>query len=307
MKTWRVGTFSMGALLVLLGLLLFFAKILGWNLVHLMTSWWPILLIVLGVEILIYLFIARRQEQPVLQYDFLSIFFVGLIGTAGIMLALLSSTGLLGKVETVLAKEERSFELPNFAYQILDSVKRVVVRTTGYDMTVETSEEKEVSMFGTYRVQTVNNKKAIKSAEDYIAATKKGDTLYVNVKTLPNEAGPFYSHESIAATLLVPSNVKLEVIGNGNTLTLKPRELMNDWNIEGASAVSVDASDSKDLKISAVGVEEIRGKENEWKITEQHADADGPHEGRSAAFQSGEGKYQINIANAYSISLHSGQ
>ncbi|NRD77721.1 hypothetical protein HPT25_09715 [Bacillus sp. BRMEA1] len=89
MRIWRVGTFSMGALLVLLGLLLFLSKFFELSIVQVMTAWWPILLIVLGIEILLYLFWSR-QENPVLRYDILSIFFVGLLGTMGIVFAFLS-------------------------------------------------------------------------------------------------------------------------------------------------------------------------------------------------------------------------
>ncbi|WML37930.1 hypothetical protein RCG19_11790 [Neobacillus sp. OS1-2] len=304
MRTWRVGTFSMGASLLLLGLFLFFSKFLGLDLIQVMTAWWPLLLVVLGIEILLYLFLSR-QEKPVLKYDFLSIFFVGVIGTVGIAFAVLNATGLMDKAEEVMAREERSFELPAFSYQMDDSIKRVVVRTVGYDMTIEATEEKEVSMFGTYRVQTAKKEKLLKSADDFMAATKKGDTLYLNVKTLPSEIGPFDSQGSLAGTILVPGNVKLEVIGNGNSLTLKPRSLANDWNIESASSIVVDAAENSNLKVSAIGVENVSGKEGEWQVTEKESPEYGTR--KNAVYQSGEGKYQIHIAGAYDVSLNSKQ
>ncbi|MEH7299247.1 hypothetical protein [Neobacillus drentensis] len=307
MRTWRVGTFSMGGSLLFLGLFLFFSRFLGFSMVQVMSAWWPILLIVLGVEILLYLFLSR-QEKPMLKYDFLSIFFVGLMGTTGIAFAVISSTGLMDKVEELIAREERSFELPAYSYQMDDSIKRVVVRTVGYDMTIEATEEKEVSMFGTYRVQTVKKDKLLKTAEDLISANKRGDTLYLNVKTLPNEVGPFDLQGNVAATLLVPSDVKLEVIGNGNELTLKPRTLSNDWNIESASSVMVDVAKNSDLKVAAVGVEDVRGKDGEWKVSEDTVSSEGIENSsvlKNAVYQAGEGKHRINIVNAYNVSLNS--
>ena len=307
MRTWRVGTFSMGGSLLFLGLFLFFSRFLGFSMVQVMSAWWPILLIVLGVEILLYLFLSR-QEKPMLKYDFLSIFFVGLMGTTGIAFAVISSTGLMDKVEELIAREERSFELPAYSYQMDDSIKRVVVRTVGYDMTIEATEEKEVSMFGTYRVQTAKKDKLLKTAEDLISANKRGDTLYLNVKTLPNEAGPFDLQGNVAATLLVPSDVKLEVIGNGNELTLKPRTLSNDWNIESASSVMVDVAKNSDLKVAAVGVEDVRGKDGEWKVSEDTVSSEGIENSsvlKNAVYQAGEGKHRINIVNAYNVSLNS--
>ncbi|PFO01173.1 hypothetical protein COJ85_17830 [Bacillus sp. AFS076308] len=305
MRTWRVGTFSMGASLIFLGLFLFFSKFLGLNLAEVLMAWWPVLLVVLGVEILVYLFLSR-QEQPILKYDFLSIFFVGLIGTAGIIFAVLSSAGVMGKVEEVMAKEVRSYDLPAFSYKTDDSIKRVVVRSVGYDMTVEATEDKAVSMFGTYRVETAKKTALLKNADDIVMANQKGDTLYLNFKMLPDEMGPFNSQGIVAATILVPNNVKLEAVGNNNSLSLKPRTLVNDWNIESSSAVTVNVMKNSNMTVETVGVDQLSGKE--WKITEEpkgeEHDAAGP---KSAVYQSGERKYLIHISNAYEVKLNINQ
>lgn len=275
------------------------------ELVQVMTAWWPVLLIVLGIEILLYLFLSR-QEKPMIKYDFLSIFFVGVLGMVGIAFAVLSSTGLMGKVEEAIAREERSFELPAYAYKMDDSINRVVVRTTGYPMTIETTEEKEVSMFGTYRTETTKSKeKLVKSAEDYVSANKKGDTLFLNVKTLPNESGLFSTYQEMAATILIPADVKLEVIGNGNSLTLNPRSLVNNWSINGVSSIDVELNETSDLKIAANGVDDVSGEDGAWQVTEK-GNQNGGIEGveRNAVYQSGEGKYQITISNANYVSLN---
>jgi hypothetical protein len=292
----------MGASLVFLGLFLFLSRFLGFDLVHVMSAWWPILLIVLGFEILLYLFFSR-QEKPILKYDFVSIIFVGLLGMAGILFATLSATGIMEKVEEVVAREEVSFELPDFSYKMDDSIKRVVLRTAGYQTTIEATEENEVSMFGTYRTQTSKKEKLLASADDYVYANQKGDTLYINVKTLPNESGPFYSHREVASTILIPKGVELEVISSGADITLNPRDLVNHWSINGASSLDVKVAENSDLTIAAVGVGEVNGKDGAWKVTEKGD----PNEGieRNAVYQSGEGKYRINITNTYNVSLNS--
>jgi hypothetical protein len=301
MRTWRVGTFSMGASLVFLGLFLFLSRFLGFDLVHVMSAWWPILLIVLGIEILLYLFFSR-QEKPILKYDFVSIIFVGLLGMAGILFATLSATGIMEKVVEVVAREEVSLELPDFSYKMDDSIKRVVLRTVDYQTTIEATEEKEVSMFGTYRTQTSKREKLLASADDYVYANQKGDTLYINVKTLPNESGPFYSHREVASTILIPKDVELEVISSGADIILNPRDLVNHWSINGASALDVKVAENSDLTIAAVGVGEVNGKDGAWKVTEKGD----PNEGveRNAVYQSGEGKYRINITNTYNVNLN---
>ncbi|MDQ0974046.1 hypothetical protein QFZ31_003924 [Neobacillus niacini] len=303
MRTWRVGTFSMGASLVLLGLFLFLSRFLGLDLVHVMSAWWPILLIVLGIEILLYLFFSR-QEKPLLKYDFVSILFVGLLGMVGILFATLSATGVMGKVEEVVAREEMSFELPDFSHQLDDSIKRVVLRTVGYQTTIEATDEKEVSMFGTYRTQTTKKKKLLTTADEYVHANKKGDTLFINVKTLPNEVGPFYSHQEVASTILISKGVKLEVIGNGNEITLNTRNLENNWSINGASSLNIKVVEDGNLNIAALGITEANGKDGAWKITEKvNPDVEGVE--KDAVYQSGEGTYDITITNTPYVSLNS--
>ncbi|ULT57453.1 hypothetical protein L1999_02390 [Neobacillus drentensis] len=305
MRTWRVGTFSMGASLIFLGLFLFFSKFLSLDLAEVLMAWWPVLLVVLGVEILVYLFLSR-QEQPILKYDFLSIFFVGLIGTAGIVFAVLSSAGVMGKVEEVMAREVRSYDLPAFSYQTDESIKRVVIRSVGYDMTVEATDSKEVSMFGTYRIESAKKTALLKNAKDIVTTNQKGDTLYLNFKMLPDEMGLFDSQGVVAATVLVPSHVKLEVVGSNDSLSLKPRTLANDWDIESSSAVAVDVMKNSNMTVKTVGVDQLNGED--WKITEEPKGEELDSAGqKSAEYQSGDGKYLIHISNAYEVKLNTNQ
>jgi hypothetical protein len=208
-------------------------------------------------------------------------------------------------VEQVMARENRSFELPNYSYPLNEKINRVVVNTAEYDLTIETTDEKEVSAFGTYRLQTTKKAKLINTADDYVTANQKGDTLYLYLKTLPNEAEPFGNQGIATATLLIPNDVTLEVSGSDNSITLKPRTLTNDWNIERASSIVVDVAKNSNLKISAVGIDHVSGKDGEWQVTEK-TNAIGTDNTmmKNAIYQAGEGNYHINIANAYNISLN---
>jgi hypothetical protein len=187
-----------------------------------------------------------------------------------------------------------------------DRIKRVVVKTAGYDMTIESTGEKEVSLFGTYQVPTTKKAKVIKAPDDYVAVNQKGDTLYLTIKALPKEVGPFDTQgTAAAATLLIPNDVKLEVTGSDHSFALKPRMLANDWNIENASSIVVDIDKKSDLKISAIGIDDVRGKDGEWKVSGKPSSNDVENSvQKNAVYQAGEGTYHINIANAYNVSLN---
>ncbi|WNS76037.1 hypothetical protein RRV45_03225 [Bacillus sp. DTU_2020_1000418_1_SI_GHA_SEK_038] len=305
MRTWRVGTFSMGASLLLLGIFLLLSQIFGYKLLHVMMSWWPIILIVLGIEILVFLLLTK-QEKPFLKYDFLSIFFVGVLGTVGIGFAIISSTGLLEKLNDVLQREERTLELPGFEQKISDSIKRVVINAERSPLTIEGSSESELAIFGTYRALSGKNEELVSKSEDYVSITEKGDTLYISFKGLPSESvGPFDRFASLSATILIPSNVKLEVNGNDNSITLKPRSLMSDWAVDRVSHLSVQIQNSSNVKVTASGVREIQGDLEKWNITKesvQNEYADSVI--KQATYQTGKGSHQLQILNSYQVSLN---
>ncbi len=73
MRKWRVGTISMGILLIATGLVFFIGEINGFNGASMILRWWPIILIVLGLEILGYIMFSG-EEQPKIKFDGLSIF-----------------------------------------------------------------------------------------------------------------------------------------------------------------------------------------------------------------------------------------
>ncbi len=83
MRKWRVGTISMGILLVATGILLLLSEINDISGAMLILRWWPIILIILGIEVLAFIFLSK-EEQPKIKFDGLSIFltiFIVLVST----------------------------------------------------------------------------------------------------------------------------------------------------------------------------------------------------------------------------------
>ena len=78
MRKWRVGTISMGILLVATGILLLLSELKGLSGAMLILRWWPAILIILGIEILAFI-VLSKEDQPKLKFDGLSIFLTILI------------------------------------------------------------------------------------------------------------------------------------------------------------------------------------------------------------------------------------
>lgn len=293
MRVWRVGTISMGASLLLLGIILLIAQFSEISVSQIMMAWWPVILIILGLEMLVYLFLSK-QEKPLLNYDFLSIFFVSIIGTVGIAFALASSTGLLDLVENELAREERTLDLPPVSHSIGSGINRVVVQAGPYPLTVEATAGAELSMFGTYRASLGKEDTLLSRPEEYASIYQRGDTLYLIVKQLPQEITGFARiTPQLEATVFVPSDVEVEVVGQEYPVSLKPRNAESSWTVENASAVSLYLQRENNVEVSAIRVEQTIGEDESINrlLSEEG----------NVTF--GEGTHQINIIEAFQLTL----
>ena len=80
MKRWRVGSFSMGIILVALGVIMLVSLLTRIDILNIIITLWPVIMICLGVEILLHLFIQKGgDEDTKIKYDVLSILFIGFI------------------------------------------------------------------------------------------------------------------------------------------------------------------------------------------------------------------------------------
>lgn len=300
MRTWRVGTISMGLTLVLLGIFLVLSQIFNWDLAYVMMSWWPIILIVLGVEVLIYLFLARK-ENPIVKYDLLSIFLVGIIGVVGIGLATISATGILDKVDEWMNSEVKEVNLPTYSEHLDDSIQRIVVQTGLDPLSIETGKTDEIAIFGTYTAEVGREEVPIEESEDYLFTEHKGDTLFVTFKKQPHTFRPIDHHGDRKATMIIPDHVQVEIDANHQSLYVHSRTLLNEWTIMNAMDVQVMLANDLDVMLNAKNIGHIENEDNYWKLASKGDDEiAGKHSG---TFKLGEGTYMMNILNTSNVSV----
>ncbi|TBL72933.1 LiaF transmembrane domain-containing protein [Paenibacillus thalictri] len=222
MKKWRVGTLSMGLTLVLLGALLFASQWEGLQAFDALAVWWPVILILLGLEIIGYLIFSRKENQ-VIYYDILSIFFVGVLCLGSLGFAFLTSLGVVSEVRSALHTVERSGDLPAISQEIPQTVKRIIVQTSGEAVKIDKSEQPALNVFGTYRIQTALSETegtaAPANSDDYCTVRTVGDTMYVQLKPLPAERGWKSSYRHMEVTAVLPQDKQVELRGyNGQII-----------------------------------------------------------------------------------------
>lgn len=297
MRTWRVGSFSMGGALVFLGVFLMLQQFLGWDPAFVIMTWWPVLLIVLGVEILVYLWFFRKEDSRV-KYDFISIIFIGVIGTAGIGMAILQSVGLLDLANQFVSAEVRVDDLPKYEEQQLDGITRIQVETGAYPIVFEGTDSKEISIFGTYRGETMGKKSFIEKVSDYAFIEKKGDTIFVKFKETPYKLLYGGNFSNLDITMLVPKNLKLEVTGGGY-VNVNPRGIENNWDFNRMGHIEVKADIESNMKIDVRNT--YLSEAADWEQIKQGKDDD--DQVQSATRKYGDGKYLLTIESADSVSV----
>lgn len=302
MRTWRVGTFSMGLSLVFLGVFLLFTQLFDWQIVTVLKVWWPIILVILGIEILLYLF-SSKQEKPYLSFDLFSIIIVGIIGTAGIAMVFLQSSGIMDIIEQGLKREEVTSDLPEFNYTMKDDIKRIVIESDNQQnpITIEGTNDDVLSLFGTYRA-VQSKKKEVLKPEDYLLVSQKGDTLFIRLKQLPYRVSEFYTdYASINTTILIPTSKKLDIIDLQNDITLKPRDLKNNWTINNVPQIDLILDETKNVKVSVDDTIINNWEQEEWEFPnkeEKHVE-----EITTAFLQKGKGGSSIHIFDSGTLDV----
>lgn len=110
MKTRRVGSISMALSLIFFGILLFISQFSKLSAVELAVKVWPIILIIIGLEVLYFAYKNREEENYIIRYDIFSIFIVFTILMVNIGLYGLMETGILDYVKVRLAEETAYYQ-----------------------------------------------------------------------------------------------------------------------------------------------------------------------------------------------------
>jgi hypothetical protein len=213
MRQWRVGSFSMGLVLVLLGIGLLMDRFQSaQSALELIINWWPLVLILLGIEVLA-AGVLSRGEKFTIKYDFWSVLLVIFFFLFSLTGYALSASGIIPMIQEAVNLKEHSTTLPEEVIG-LEGIERVVLSCSGGALVLRSTDGSDVRVFGRGTVSAVSGEEAAELAESaktdhYI----EGSTLYIQVNDLPYRNTPFGwgGARDISRTILVPGTMALEV------------------------------------------------------------------------------------------------
>jgi hypothetical protein len=202
---WKVGRLSMGLFLVLLGGVTFVSKFWGPGVLDQALTWWPIVFVLLGLEILMYT--AWKGTRERIRYDLFSMFITAVLVFCCIGFALLSSLGLTSQVREVIGSVQETRVLPEWHEKMPAGVTKVIVQGANpYAVKIDTTTSPEVHVFGSY----IYTGSEAELDERQMYQTKQiGDTLYVLLSQIPTRF--MQDQQQLDVTVVVPKGIAVTV------------------------------------------------------------------------------------------------
>lgn len=252
MRQWRVGSFSMGLILIFLGAGLVAghfgepSKVL-----EVALTWWPLALILLGLEILAAGFLSRN-DQFKFKYDGWSIVLVALLYLFSLGHCALAGSGLLPQIREALAASEYSCTIPELETS-LTGINKVIISSRGGDLELHSVTGNKLTLVGQAEIPAVTVEAAEKLAGQARPDLKRiGDTLFIQINPVCGKSNLFGQGPSHCGwAIFVPAAVSLELTGSGHEgqTAISLDSLRAPWSIDTETPVRVALSSSLDLTL----------------------------------------------------------
>lgn len=110
MKTKRVGNISMAIILISFGILLFISQFSKISAIELAMKFWPGILILIGLEVLYYVYKNKEENDTIIRYDIFSMFIVFVILIVNLSIYGLMETGILDYIKIRVYEETAYYQ-----------------------------------------------------------------------------------------------------------------------------------------------------------------------------------------------------
>jgi hypothetical protein len=213
MKRWRVGSLSMGLILLASGVLMLMSLVIRINILDILLTFWPIILISLGIEILLHLFIRKNDNTDTkLRYDALSIVFISFLLVISIgFYAVVYFAGLFDSREDMYAV----FGILNDSVHIEESVilgetEELVVFHGNSNITVLASQDGNLTIAYTVSANTSSREYATALLHD-VVKIEPGERAYLRTDVTRLHHSRNVGWSSINFIIYLPPDVTLDV------------------------------------------------------------------------------------------------
>ncbi|TCO71045.1 hypothetical protein [Marinisporobacter balticus] len=312
MERRRVGTLSMAVLLIICGVIMLITQLNKQPVLDIVLKGWPLILFLLGGEILWYCYKAK-DENVKIKYDLFSIFIICIILIFHLSVYGLIQLDLVSKLDKMISSQDFVLKTPVEEFTFNDNIQKIIIDAANFNhLTIRTNEENKITAYGTAQITSDTKETAEKLLNSKNMVThQSGNTLYISLNRFSSDHG--YLREY---TLIIPSAKKVEIT-NGENLKLAIDTLNNDWVIDGFHNTEIRLSENADIRINTSVENKNHLKGNiAWVIDKtanikETSDSEEATQSNTASsypingnFIQGNGKYKIHILNTDNITVN---
>lgn len=303
MRNKRVGTISMAIVLIGFGVLLFLAQINQLSAVELAMKLWPIVLILLGGEILWFSYKGKNEDGDIkIRYDIFSVFIVMIILFANISIYGLLEFGLMDSLKSEITSTTFNYDLPLEEYMVDSSIEKIVINASGYSgVNIRTDKGDKVITSGSVNIRSNSEENAVNQLdENIININKSGNTMYLTVKDRMN-----HDYNIRDLNLIIPDDKAIEING-GNNLHLIMDSVNKDVLIDNVNGINLRVGKNSNAKIETIsdyeqGYEQGLKGNVKWNTTQIGDELNPRYKGELIY---GDGSNSLNIINSYDITVN---
>ncbi|MBP1925077.1 hypothetical protein J2Z76_000934 [Sedimentibacter acidaminivorans] len=247
MKIKRVGTISMGIVLVAFGLILFVSQIKQSSALNMISTMWPIVLVLLGLEILWFRY-SSKDENIAIKYDIFSIFIVFAILFVNIGIYAVTEVGVMSRLQNMVLSEDYNMDAVINEYIIDKNINKIIINEID-NLDIRATEDNKISGICKLNIYAISQEEAKKlSSEEYIKYKKSGNTLYIYAASNRNNNNSYSNPGSVE--MFLPSNIDVEVTDCYN-LDLVYSNFNNTWLFDRVNRINVRLDEISNVKINA--------------------------------------------------------
>lgn len=285
MKIKRVGTFSMGIVLIAFGVIIFLSQISMFSALSTVLKTWPVILILMGIEILYYRYLSK-DDSVVIKYDMFSIFVIFIILFVNIGIFTIKESGLINRVMSVNYNIDTAIN----EYIIDESINKIVINDAN-NLVIRATEDSKISGISKLNIYASSKEEANELTNlDNIRYEKSGNTLHVYPVKNTND---YYSYSNTRnLDIFLPENIDVEVI-NCYNMDLIYEDFDNEWVFDRVSNINIrlDKISNVSIKAFVESVDYLNGNIN-WSFD------------NFGEYINGDGSNIINILNGSSITVN---
>lgn len=309
MRTWRVGTLSMGVTLLITGMGLLYAQINERLVLDWAAKWWPLIFILLGAEVLWQSWLAKKNDARI-SYDVLGVFIIILLLGFGLTMEALRETGIIEQCKTSLVSQ--NYDLIDNANPIpVDSgLKKVIIEQSEAPLEIISGPAEKISAACKADVTAPSRSQAMQilKQSQFFHSRREGDTLFITFASGRPLSSLGSGITDQSNTIYLPEQLQLCIYSGVSDLTIHAANISNDWYINGVYDADLDLPAASNVQLLAQ-TDSPQGLQGNaaWVVKEilpaGSADPEADPVRTEGRLMLGSGQYKINISSSGPVSV----